>query len=130
MAVLAPGTRRNVSALPRERRPARFVVETDWVLRTHVGPSAGPASFPAETRQLTREDVQAIWDDLRTAGLLDPAHPAMVAPAPTSAPGNEVVWVVGWTANGVRRTLAFSGDERGAARPLLDRLADLAWMPE
>jgi hypothetical protein len=129
-------SRRQVASIPRGTRPMRFVLEADWVLRAFSGPNLTDQSFPRETRQLTHADVQHIWTDLGAAGLLDPAHPAIVGtpPAITSLPEPSATvpaaWIVTFTADGARRMLILSPDDHPAARPLLDRLADLAWMPE
>ena len=138
-SVLTPPSRRNIWTLPREQRPSRFVIETDWVLRGFSGTRLADESFPRETRQLNHEQISAIWSDLAAADLLNPAHPAIVGsppvlpipsvpPAPTA--NFEALWVVTITADGDRRMLILRPDERAAAEPLLNRLSDLAWLPK
>lgn len=132
--VLNQTSRRQVASIPRGVRPMRFLMETDWVLRAFSGPNITDQSFPRETRQLAHAEVQAIWADLSAAGLLDPAHPAIVGappPIPTAADAGETApaWIVTFTADGHRRMLVLRPEDHEAARPLLDRLADLAWMP-
>ncbi len=133
LTVMSQVNRRNTAALPRDRRPARFVIETDWVLRSYTG--RGPIdteTFPRETRQLSATQVQSLWSDLRAAGLLDHDNPAIVgrAPAPADIKQDKPLWVVTFTADTDRRTLVLDADPRGPAAPLLNNLADLAWMPK
>jgi hypothetical protein len=133
MTVMAQVNRRNTATIPRDRRPARFVIETDWVLRAYTG--RGPIdteTFPRETRQLNAAQIQSLWTDLRAAGLLDPANPAIAGkpPVPADITQNKPLWVVTFTADADRRTLVIDADRDGPAAPLLNRLADLAWMPK
>jgi hypothetical protein len=126
-------TRRNVASIPRDRRPMRFVMEADWVLRAYSGPNLTDQSFPREARQLGAADVQGVWAELRSAGLLDPAHPAIVGSVPppeqwTVLDGS--TWVLTVKADGDRRVLMLQPEQHAQALALLNRLADLAWMPE
>lgn len=130
LTVLVQTNRRNVAAIPRPERPARFVMEADWVLRAYSGPAVTDAAFPPETRQLTAAQVQDLWIDLRTAGLLDPAHAGLVGRSPAPGELPSPTWVVSFKAAGDRRTFVLEADSRRAAEPLLSRLCDLAWMPK
>ena len=137
--VLTQPAKRNIWTLPREQRLSRFVIETDWVLRGFSGPSLVDESFPRETRQLNEAQITSIWNDLAAAGLLDPSHPSLVGAPPmfrtTGVPtipetGADAQWIVTIPAEGDRRMLILTPDERTAAAPLLHRLSDLAWLPE
>lgn len=131
VTLIAPPMRQDGSRPPRLRRSTRFVIETDWVLRSYSGRApVGHDTFPRETRQLTEHEIAAIWGDLRDAGLLDPAHPSIVgsAPAPADVSPSEPVLVISIVADGDRRTLALAPDGPGEA--LFSRLADLAWLPK
>lgn len=126
-------SKRNVASIPRDRRPMRFLMETDWVLRAFAGPNLTDQSFPREARQLTHQQVEQIWHDLRSAGLLDLDHPSAVGSVPppeqwTVTDGS--AWVLTIKANGDRRVLLLQPEQHASAAPVLDRLADLAWMPE
>lgn len=133
MTVISKIDRRNTAAIKRERRPSRFVIETDWILRAFSGRGQVDAeTFPRETRQLTIHEIQSIWKELREAGVLDPANPAIAGRAPmlSEVTANQPVWVITYSAADEHRTLVYDADPAGPAAPLLNRLADLAWMPK
>lgn len=126
--IVNPTPKRNVNTMPRETRPTRFVIETDWVLRGFVGAALIDQGFPRETRQLDEREIDGIWADLRDGGLLEPDHAAIVGTPPTLASVNELTWIITLHAHGDRRMLMLRGNEQEAAKPLMNRLADLAWM--
>jgi len=125
----------NVSDPDRARRPARYIVEADGVLRASVGPGSSAETFPPRTRRLTPRQQDQLWRAVRETGLLAPDHPARVG-NPSVVPPNPrrpgaIVYVA---AGGDRRywLVALDEDTPDAAgvRLLIDRLASLAWVPE
>jgi hypothetical protein len=107
-------------------------MEADWVLRAAVGPRVSQETFPARTRQLTHDQVQRLWWDLRDAGVMgrDGAGAAGAGSVERGTTrqreGIEAVYVVSYTASGVRRAVPVV-DEPGARR-LAERLSGLAWV--
>jgi hypothetical protein len=134
VAVMSHSSHRRVApAVPRELRPMRFVMETDWVLRSYAGPGAADTdTFPAETRQLDAPQVASLWSDLQSAGLLAPDNPAIVGRAPTLAEVDPAkpVWVISYSADAAHRTLVLDAGADSPAAALVTRLADLAWIPK
>lgn len=132
-----PGASRR-TALPPERRPARYVLEPDWVLHAQVSPAANEQMYPGRTRQLDRAQVIELWRELRESGLTNVNHAAVVGRVPEpveSEPGAAAdgatlppVYAVSYTAGGIRRTLALQGGDESAAAPLVRRLAASAWI--
>ncbi|MBX3386322.1 MAG: hypothetical protein KF768_07110 [Phycisphaeraceae bacterium] len=143
-----PYGQRGVANIPLSHRPARFVIEADWILRAAVGYGASETVFPPNTRQLNASDISALWSALRDAGLLDPDHPAIVSapPEPEQAFGR-THYVLSYQVAGVRRTLVFDAGlpptasppsptttaastvdpDAQAVRGVLEQLAALAW---
>lgn len=124
-----------IARLERWRRPARYIVEADWLLRAALGPGARESTFPTGTRQLTREDVEGLWRTLRGGGLLRIDHPARVGsvervgapPLGTTA----LVQVVHHGRVDSRRISMETGDADAlAASALVDQLAALSWIRE
>lgn len=130
--VLAPASSDGNPRVPRGKRPARYVMEADGVLRSAVGMACSEETFPPRTRQLTKEQVKALWDEMRRGGLLDADHPDMIGPAPSAeALGTRTTFVVSYAALGRHRRLAVpdSGSVSSeAAAGLADRLAALSWI--
>ena len=58
--------------LPLSLRPARYVLEPDWVLRTGVGAGSRETYYPFQTRQLNAAQVDRLWNALVKSGLLAP----------------------------------------------------------
>lgn len=122
-----------IGRLPRWQRPARFVIEPDRVLRASDGPGVSTRLFPAATRRLDAGQMLGLWEMVRGTGVVRPGHPGAVAwsdgEPPISAGSVAVITV---SAGGERRTVIVPVDEAdpdaGAARVLVDRLADLAWI--
>lgn len=120
--------------MPAARRPARYIVEADRVLRAAVGSGSAEETFPTETRRLTQAEFDSIWNQLRRSPLTAAEHPARVGRAPTpSSVGAATVYVVSYSAGGDRRTLAIevepnAGPNAAEAGKLVEHLAGLAWM--
>ncbi len=112
-----PYGQRGVAIIPLSHRPARYVFEADWILRSAIGYGARESNFPTQTRQLTANDVQSIWTMLQGSGLLDPNHPDIVssAPEPEEAIGR-TAYIVSYQVAGLRRTLVV---DAGLATPLV-----------
>lgn len=130
ITVFAPARALRNPETPPGSRPARYVMEADWVLRSNVTPDPSPEDFPPATRVLPREEVRALWDALRESGLLDPAPEVVVAsPALYRPPARRTTWLVGYGAEGRRRAVAITEGtpEAAAAAALADRVARLAF---
>jgi hypothetical protein len=103
-------------------RPARYVMEADWILRAAIGPGASEDTFPPRTRQLSFEQVRRLWRDLRDSGLLE--EPAL---SPVEA---ELVYTLHYSADGSGRTLRLDGANFAGAERLVGDLAALAWVTD
>lgn len=125
-------------SLPIPIRPARYIVETDRILRVAVGSGARESVFPDQTRQLTQSQFESLWETLRTSPLVEADHPARVAVGPDAESlGDRTVYIVTFSAAGARRTLSIpaatasspeSAEGAGDAAKLVEQLAGLAWM--
>jgi hypothetical protein len=101
--------------LPLTLRPARYVLEPDWVLRTGVGAGSRETYHPFQTRQLNAAQVDRLWNALVKSGLLAPDHEAIVSRTPTDEEsGDKTLYIVSYTVAGVRRTLVLAANEKGA----------------
>lgn len=120
-------------ALARSMRPARFIVEPDWVLRASVGPGSRATTYPPAMRTLSRAQVLQLWRAVNTAGYLTSDARAQVAGTETRTPEvrkpTALVYVCG---NGVHRSVMKTLDapDAGPTRQLIDRLSGLAWVEE
>ena len=128
LTVYAPASAHNNPRVPAWRRPARYVIQTDQVLRAAVGPGVSQDLLPPQTRQLQPAQVERLWADVRDGGLLAADHAGRV---PTLA-GFEPIpkattLVVSVTGAGERRTLVLGADD-GAGRRVAERLAQYAWV--
>lgn len=132
-----PGASRR-AALPPEKRPARYILEPDWILRTQSGAGVGEQTYPSRTRQLTRTQVIGLWRELRQSGLTNINHSAIVGRVPDvpdalladTSDGSYIppVYAVSYAAGGIRRTMALQGGDEAAAVPLVRALAAAAWI--
>lgn len=132
---LGAGVRTAGPGLQLAERPARYLVEPDAVLRAAVGPGASETTYPARTRQLTRDQWAALWKEFRAMSLADSDHPAVAGRAPTideaaELSGGRTTWVITFAAAGDRRTLVIheGGEGEDEARRIVERLAGLAWV--
>ena len=119
--------------LPRSLRPGRYIVEADGVLRAATGPGATTTTFPGRTRQLTAEQFDSLWRDVRESGLLDPGNPARVdGPEAVGRVPERTTALLYAAYEGKRVTLRVpldrSSEDAIAAERVVDRLAGLAWM--
>jgi len=132
--VVHPGAVR--SQAPRWHRRARYVVGADGELRVAVGPGVSERTIPRRTRTLGGDELNELWSLTRGAGLLDPDSARVIPWGQTwRAPPGEVSAVFSVTADGRRvHSAAPMGASSGLGAPrveaLLDRLAELAWIPE
>lgn len=120
-------------ALPRWRRPARYIIEPDLVLRAAEGAGASEAAFPPPTRTLQPMHVRDLWRSLRDGGLLQPDHPSAIAAAEAfSPPAAATVAVIYVKHDGRRsiRAIELDGTDSDAlaAAAVIDRLAELSWV--
>ena len=120
--------------IPLARRPTRYVIEPDRMLRAAVGSGASEETFPPETRRLSESEFQSLWSMLRGSSLVQNGHPATVGRAPQAASiGAATVYVVSFSIDGDRRTLALEAEPNAAANApdaaaLVERLGGLAWL--
>ena len=121
--------------LVRWRRPVRHVIEADWLLRSAVGVGVNPDVFPAGVRQLRREQVERLWRDIQSSGLLRKDHPSSIAQVQgTGRAMLGSVAIISITHDGRvdARRVSLGGRDADtlAAATLLDHLAALAWIRE
>jgi hypothetical protein len=96
-------------------RGVRYQVEPDWVLRVGTGPRGARVDEQTPTApaaQLTPDQMARLVERLRAEGLLNPEHPARAerneATAPPAPPLGGTSYLLTWTSDGHRRTLAFA----------------------
>lgn len=111
------------------KRPARYMLEPGRTLRAAAGPDLTPRFVPPVVRTLNEEQVAELYAIARNSGLLVPGHGATVATPVDYAPpagrtGGTVL--ISYTSNGRQASLALPAAE-AAAKPLVERLASLAW---
>jgi hypothetical protein len=128
-------TAAKIEQLPRSRRPARYIVQADEVLRASAGAGSRMTTFPPAARQLTHRQFRELWWLVRDSGLLDPSSPARIPTAARLVPREDrAVGVLEITAEGrhiaARVNLDQNSTESMAAEQVMDRLAELAWMRE
>lgn len=119
------------AALPRPMRPARYIVEPDWTLHAAIGPGSTPRTYPPQTRQLTQQQVEQLWQRARQAGLVVGSQDGRIPSADGyDPPADRTVAVVTITHSGTLETRAIELDEPGAraAAVFIDRLAEQAWV--
>jgi hypothetical protein len=102
---------------------ARYVMEADWVLRAATGAGVSETTFPAQTRQLTHDQVQRLWWELRDSGLLEGG-------GARAGERGERGAVISYSVAGVRRTIRPLAADRPPVSRIVDRLAELAWVKE
>lgn len=111
------------------RRPARYVLEPGRVLRAASGPDLNARTVPPIVRSLSPEQVADVYAIARSAGLLVPRHGATVpTPANYSPPAGRTggTTLISYTSGGRQASLALPAGD-AAVRPLVERLAALAW---
>jgi hypothetical protein len=134
-----------VASMPLALRPARYVLETDWILRSGVGAGATESFYPYQTRQLDAPQATRVWQALKAGGVLAPNHPGIVSRAPDAeAPSTATLYVISYSIAQVRRTVvveappippsppAATDASATASSPsaLITLLAELSWMHE
>ncbi len=111
------------------KRPARYMLEPGRTLRAAAGPDLSPRFVPPVVRSLNEEQVAELYAIARNSGLLVPGHGATVATPvdytpPAARTGGTVL--ISYSSNGRQASLALPAGD-AAAKPLVDRLASLAW---
>lgn len=123
-APAAPGT-------PRARRPARYIVEADEVLRVAVGQGAGRETYPPPTRVLTVTQMERLWVLVRDSGLLERENRYLL-PSPAWDSTDPVAAEIDVGYRGGRAHLLVPLDGADAesieAERLVDELAALSWI--
>ncbi len=121
---------------PRRLRPARYVVGADGELRVALGSGVNERTIPRRARTLNPGQLDDLWALVLDAGLADPGSPRAIAWRQTwRAPPGEPAGVISVTNAGRRvHSAAPLGASSGLGAPrveaLLDRLGELAWVPE
>ena len=108
------------------------------MLRVSVGSAVSEDTFPPETRQLTREQVDALWNTLRTSRLAAAEEKTLsgAPPRPENLADKQTLYIIAYSAAGDRRSYLItpSASDPGAdpatadARQLVEQLGQLAWM--
>lgn len=124
-----------IARLERWRRPARYVIEPDWLLRSAVGAGARQSQFPAGTRQLDQAQIERLWRAITQSGLLRGDHPGAIASEQTATPpAIGTTAIVAISHNGkadARRVVLDAGNaDAQAVAGLVDQLAALSWIRE
>lgn len=140
----------SVASAPIIVRPARYVMEADWILRGAVGATSRETFFPDQTRQLDAAQVEKVWKAMQASGVLDEHNPSLVARAPTPEEidadqrGVPTRYIVSYSVAGTRRTLVMDAPEvkpeivggttpdkvDGTAAVVVKTLGELCWMRE
>ncbi len=132
---------------PTWGRPARYVVESDWLLRSAVGPKVTPAGlvpplptdYPPITRQLGHEQAAALWGLVKSSGVMDGSAGRRVSREPDVfdprdaaelAQEGSVVMLVEYRAGENDGRVVANAAAAGSAglRALVSRLAEWAWV--
>lgn len=126
LTVMAPSTD---PAADRAHTPARYLIESDCVLRAAVGPGASENSLTSFVRPLSQQQVINVYadtQDIRASEL----QPVSIAPTRDNL-GDRRLIVLSLRERGFRRTYlidpAINPDHASRAYTLADRLAELAW---
>jgi hypothetical protein len=110
------------------RRPARYIVEPDWLLRAAVGPGCTETTYPAGVRQLTRAELGELWKLCQSAGLTsDNTEGRLRSPTQFDAPTRGTTYLISVTESQHRRTFAFETGATAPQRKLIEQLAKLSW---
>jgi len=120
-------------SVERWRRPARYIVEPDGMLRAALGPGARTDTYPPATRRLDPAQMDLLWRLLVETGLTDPEHPDLIDSATAYTPsGTGPEALIAMSASGgyqaVSIELATTTREAASARRLVDQLAEMAWI--
>ncbi|MCC6286099.1 MAG: hypothetical protein IT439_12505 [Phycisphaerales bacterium] len=122
-----------ISALPRQMRPARYVIEADGSLRAAVGAGATPDIRPALTRRLDSAQMARLWRLIEESGFAEPEGASRLA---SEAAASELyaatTAVMSVTHAGTRAASAIDleggGAEAEAAALIVDQIAAWAWV--
>lgn len=134
VTVFAPASADRNSRVPVSRRPARYVLEPDRVLKASTGPGSDERTYPPRVRQLTREEFDRVWEMTRESNALSPEESASVgSPETFVPPRGRTCWLISTCAFGKRTSAALepasaSGADGAGAGRLVDELARLAWV--
>lgn len=139
VSVLTPQGLRTAN-LPPERRAARYIVGSDWILRAQVGVQLPRAqwsrtggaerTYPGQTRQLSRDQAARLWWLAGHSGARAPGVSRSSTPPDLYQPDRDrLVYIVSVSGEG-RRTWAVLDDRdlpTDAGAPLVRELAALAY---
>lgn len=124
VTVFNPSSRPNT---PPFRRPARYILAPDWVLRVAIGPGCTEQTYPPAIRTLRAAEVEEVWKLVRDAGLTTEGTPGRIATtADFHAPDRGTSYLVSTRADEVRRSFAYDPGNP-ATRRLIEKLASLSW---
>ena len=118
---------------PRFRRPARYILEPDGILRVGVGESVSEEYYPPQTRQLSRDEMDRVWRLLRDSSIFEPDNPDRVRPGlPFGTiqlrPTADLTILYAEEYSYYRVVLDGRTVESEAAERVIDHLAALAWL--
>lgn len=117
------------SPLPRNQRPAQYLVEADGVFRVAVGAGVDPSTYPPRIRRLSTRQVERLWSLVDAAGLSAPEHAGRLENVANFRPSPREGWALfDVTAKGHRQAIAVRVDADEAAARVIDELAGLAWI--
>jgi len=102
--------------------PARYVVQSDMVLRLAQGPAALMEHLPRATRRLTVAEYHRLWE-MVAAGAGDAGDPE-----PPPVPPGYYELVVTERGRTTTRRVALGAPAAGALTPLVEALGELAWV--
>jgi hypothetical protein len=117
----------------RARRPGRYIVEPDGILRAGVGAGVSVNYYPPQTRQLSRAEVERLWRLVRDSALLDKDNPDLIRPGlpfpPIQLrPTAQVALIFEGRRYDYRVLLDAQSPSAESAEGLIDHLAALAWL--
>lgn len=114
------------------QRPARYIVQTDGILRASVGDGSGPLTYPPITRRLDQQAFDRVWELTHALSIFAPAQegddqtPVVRSPE-TYAPASASGYLIEIRSRNDQDAWAMPLDDP-SARALVRELAALAWI--
>ncbi len=131
VTIRAPDRRVALRDLPAARRPARYILQPDWVLRAVSRWDVSPEMHPNRVRTLSAEQVRRVWSDVRDSGLLGDDLPLGVRRFDGMDGVGEIdetQYLIYIEAGPVKRGLELTPLDSEGAQRIVERLARLAWI--
>jgi hypothetical protein len=119
--------------MARARRPGRYVLEPDGILRVGVGEGVSREYYPPQTRQLSRDETDRVWRLVRDSRILEPDNPDRVRPGlpfgrVQDRPTADMSILYAGEREHYRVLLDGQTPESAAVERVVDHLAGLAWL--